>query len=315
MIGTSSGDADRTLEGYTEIALSLLGCMMVANLCLGFSFARLALKPVRLIHATASRIGKDNLVERIAVGRARDEIAELSGILNQMFDRLESAFTQIRQFSADASHELKMPLSLVRLHADHILLSGQLRPSHEEAVQLQIEELARLDHIIEEMHFLSRVEARTILLNSTRANPAGFLHAFAQDAHVLAEASGHRFAHTHDGEGEVVFDPQRIRQVFLNLVTNARKAAPPGSCIALRSLLDDGCWQVSIEDEGPGVPPDQCERIFERFVRLASGTDDHGNGLGLAICRSIVSLHHGRIHARQRREGPGLQIIIEIPAP
>jgi two-component system heavy metal sensor histidine kinase CusS len=314
-IGTSSRDVDRTLEGYGEIALSLLGCMMVASLGIGFGLSRMALKPVRTIRDTANRIGSDNLGERIKVGAARDEIAELSTMLNQMFDRLESAFTQIRQFSAEASHELKTPLSLVRLHAERMLLSGRLEPAHEEAVQLQLEELARLDQIIEEMLFLSRVEARAISLKLTHANPAAFLHAFGQDARVLAESTGHRFAHTHDGEGKVAFDQKRIRQVLLNLLGNAIKAAPPGSSIALRSLLDNGCWRISVEDEGPGVPPDQYERIFERFVRLSQGGgDDQGNGLGLAICRGIVGMHRGRIHAGPGAGGAGLRVVVEIPA-
>lgn len=313
-IGTSNRDMDRTLEGYAEIALALLGCMTVASLGIGFGLARMALKPVRVIRDTAKRIGKDNLSERIAVGDARDEIAELSAILNQMFDRLESAFTQIRQFSAEASHELKTPLSLVRLHAERMLLSGRLEPDHEEATQLQLEELARLDQIIEEMLFLSRLEARAISLKAVPANPAAFLHGFAQDARVLAEASGHRFAHIHDGEGLVAFDPPRIRQVLLNLLSNARKAAPPGTSIVLRSLLDNGWWRVSVEDAGPGVPADQYERIFERFVRLPSGADDQGNGLGLAICRGIVGMHRGRIHAGPGAGGAGLRVVVEIPA-
>jgi two-component system heavy metal sensor histidine kinase CusS len=312
-IGTSNRDMGRTLEGYAEIALSLLGCMTAASLVIGFGLARMALKPVRVIRDTVKRIGKDNLGERIAVSAARDEIAELSTILNQMFDRLESAFTQIRQFSAEASHELKTPLSLVRLHAERMLLSGRLEPAHEEAAQLQLEELARLDQIIEEMLFLSRLEARAISLKAVPANPAPFLHTFAQDAHVLAEASGHRFAHIHDGEGQVAFDPPRIRQVLLNLLSNARKAAPAGSSIVLRSLLDNGCWSLSLEDAGPGVPADQYERIFERFVRLPSA-DDKGNGLGLAICRGIVGMHRGRIHAGPGAGGSGLRVVVEIPA-
>lgn len=312
-IGTSSRDVDRTLEGYAEIALSLLGCMAVVSLGIGFGLARVALKPVRVIRDTAKRIGKDNLGERIAVGAARDEIAELSTILNQMFDRLESAFTQIRQFSAEASHELKTPLSLVRLQAERMLLSGRLEPAHEEATQQQLEELTRLDQIIEEMLFLSRLEACAISLRATPANPAAFLHAFAQDARVLAEASGHRFAYIHDGEGMVAFDPPRIRQVLLNLLSNARKAAPPGTSIVLRSLLESGCWSLSLEDAGPGVPADQYERIFERFVRLPSA-DDKGNGLGLAICRGIVGMHRGRIHAGPGAGGGGLRVVVEIPA-
>jgi signal transduction histidine kinase len=265
------------------------------------------------------RIRSDNLSQRIPVGKVRDEISDLSVMLNQMFDRIESSFKQIRQFSAEASHELKTPLSLVRLYSEKMLLSGTLTPQQEEFVQLQLEELARLDQIIEEMLFLSRVEANAITLNLTHVNPARFLQVFAQDASVLTEHHGIKFAYTHDGEGRVGFDEKRIRQVLLNVLSNALKAAPAGSSITLRSLLDDAQWRITVEDEGAGVAPDQYERIFERFVRIqAPGQDSLGAGLGLPICRSIVSMHRGRIYAtagrRAQNFGRGLCIVIELPA-
>ena len=314
-IGTPDREVTNTLEGYVEIAFALLGAMMVASLGIGFGLSRLALRPVRAISETANRIRSDNLSERIPVGTVRDEISNLSTMLNQMFDRLESSFNEIRQFSAEASHELKTPLALMRLHAEKMLLSGELSPAHEETVQMQLDELARLDQIIEELLFLSRVEARAISLNLTHENPARFLQNFAQDAHALAEHHGRKFAHTHDGEGRIAFDQKRIRQVLLNLLSNAIKASPPGGRITLRSLLENGWWRISVEDDGPGVPADQHERIFERFVRLpASPQDDKGNGLGLAICRSIIGLHKGRIFAMPGAPGSGLHVVIEMPA-
>lgn len=313
-IGTPGRDVSDMLQGYVEIGLSLLLCMLVTSLGLGFGLSRLALRPVRLISETAKRIRSDNLSDRIPVAAVRDEISDLSLMLNQMFDRIESSFKQIRQFSAEASHELKTPLSLVRLYSEKLLLSGTLDPAQEETVQLQLEELALLDQIIEEMLFLSRAEANAITLNLIHVNPAGFLHAFAQDASVLAEHQQLRFLHTHDGEGRVAFDDKRVRQVLLNLVSNALKVSPPGGQVTLRSVLENGHWRISVEDQGTGLPAEQHERVFERFVRFQpAGMDDKGTGLGLAICRSIVAMHGGSIRATHGAYGCGLQIIIELP--
>jgi two-component system heavy metal sensor histidine kinase CusS len=314
-IGTLNRNVDETMQAYAELAFWLLGGMLLASLGIGYGLSRMALRPVRLISETADRIRSDNLSERIPVGQVRDEISDLSRMLNQMFDRIESSFKQVRQFTAEASHELKTPLSLIRLYSEKLLLSGNLGPGQEEILQLQLEELARLDQIIEEMLFLSRVEANAISLNLVHVNPARFLQLFSQDASVLAEHQGCKFAYTHDGEGRVGFDDKRIRQVLLNVLSNALKVTPPGGRVTLRSLLDDGTWRLSMEDEGPGLPPGQHERIFDRFVRLAlPDSDSKGSGLGLAICRSIVTMHHGRIFATEGLHGAGLRILIEIPA-
>ena len=313
-IGTPSHDIGIILEGYVEIAFSLLGAMMVASLGIGFGLSRLALRPVRVISETANRIRSDNLGERIPVGMARDEISGLADMLNQMFDRLESSFSQIRRFAAEASHELKTPLSLVRLHAERMLTDQRLPPEHQESLQVQLEEIARLDQIIEELLFLSRADAQALPLELKHANPARFLSALAQDASVLAEHQGLRFAYAHDGEERVSFDEKRMRQVLLNLIANAINVSPAGGHLALRSYVGEGMWRMTLEDEGPGLPEDQLGRVFDRFVRITlPGKEYKGSGLGLAICRSIIELHGGSIYACNVEHGNGLCIVIEIP--
>ena len=232
-----------------------------------------------------------------------------------MFDRLETSFAEIRRFAAEASHELKTPLSLVRLHAERLLVTGNLDAAQRESVHVQLEELAHVNRIIEELLFLSRVDARAISINMERHLPAPFLQAFAQDATALAEHHGNHFAYTHEGEGTVEFEQKRMRQVLLNLLANALDASPPGASIALHSNLSGDVWRITVNDEGPGLTAEQRTKIFERFVRFkAPGAEDKGSGLGLAICRSIVQLHRGAIFAAPGANGRGLQMVIEIPA-
>lgn len=314
-IATSSAQVLKVMDGYVEVCTGLLAAMLLVSTVIGFGLSRLALRPVRLIRETANRIRSDNLSERIPVSGVRDEISELARLLNQMFDRLESSFKQVRRFAAEASHELKTPLSLIRLQAEKLLVAGNLSPEDEESVQMQLEELARLNQIIEELLFLSRAEARAITLQLKPQDPSRFLHTFAQDARVLAEHHGRSFCLVREGEGLAAFDAQRIRQVLLNLLANAVEASPRDSVITLRSTFRSGVWRVSVEDQGDGVPANERDRIFERFVRLGNrGGDERGSGLGLAICRSIIELHHGRIWADAAAGGQGLEVTFEIPA-
>jgi two-component system heavy metal sensor histidine kinase CusS len=242
-------------------------------------------------------------------------LSELAQFLNQMFDRLESAFNQIRRFAADASHELKTPISLVRLHSEKMLVHGGLSPEHQEVMQEQLEELARLNQIIDGLLFLSRAEANVIGLQSVRRDPALFLEAFRTDAEMIAEHAGCRFIYRHDGQGEVTFDEGRIRQVLLNLLTNAIHASPAGGAITLQSILHNEAWNIAVEDEGVGVSAENCEKIFDRFVRFQHTDTGHaGSGLGLAICKSIIDLHKGTIYASPRTSGPGLRVSIRLPA-
>jgi len=313
-IATSSRSVSDGMREYVKVCAALLIAMLVASIGIGLGLSRLLLRPVRAIRETANRIGSDNLSERIPVADVRDEVADLALLLNQMFDRLESAFDQIRRFSDEASHELKTPLSLIRLHAEKMLADGDLAPAHAEAVLVQIEELARLNQIIDEMLFLSRAEAKAIPFDMKPHDPARFLETFAQDAQALAEHGGRSFVHHHKGRGRVAFEERWLRQVLLNVLTNALNVSPPGGVITLASTIQGGMWRVSLEDQGPGLSEDQRARIFERFVRFntpASG--DRGSGLGLTISRSIIDLHGGRIFAEPAAGPRGLKVTFEIP--
>ncbi len=314
-IATSARAVGDGMREYVKVCVALLGAMLLASIGIGMGLSRLLLKPVRLIRETALRIGSNNLSERIPVADVEDEVSDLARLLNQTFDRLERAFDQIRRFSDEASHELKTPLSLIRLHAEKMLIDGDLQPAHAEAVLVQIEELARLNQIIDELLFLSRAEAKAVAFQRKPQDPARLVESFAQDAQALAEHRGLHFASTHEGEGLVALDEKWIRQVLLNVLTNALNVSPPGGTVSMTSRVGPDGWRVGIEDQGPGLTPDQRERIFERFVRFnAPAVGDRGSGLGLTISRSIVELHDGRIFAEAASVRSGLRVSFVVPA-
>jgi two-component system heavy metal sensor histidine kinase CusS len=314
-IATSMQQVRDGMRSYGQVCAAVLLAMLLLSAGIGLGLSHMMLQPLRLIRETANRIRSDNLSERIPVGSAGDEISELAALLNQMFDRLESAFDQIRRFADEASHELKTPLSLVRLHAEKMLGDEALPAAAADAVVVQLEELARLNRIIDELLFLSRAEAGAIPFELKQTDARAFLETFAQDAQALAAHHGLRFVHQHNGADHAPFEAKWIRQVLLNLLANAIRVSPPGGMIAVRSAICEGRWRVSLEDDGPGVPPESRDRIFERFVRLGRRDDEGaGHGLGLAICRSIVDMHGGLIWAEGREPRRGLRVIFETPA-
>lgn len=305
---------ERLLTNYARVSLLLLAVVLVAGAGLGYGFARLALNPVRAIQRTAARIRADNLGERIPVPGTRDEIDALAELLNRMFDRLEISFNQVRRFTADASHELKTPLALMRLNAER--LRGRL--AHDEAAGAELgellEEIDRLHQIIDLLLFLAKADAGVLTPALQLGNPQTFIAALAEDVAVLAEDRAVRFTLDRNDAGRARFEPVLLRQLVLNLVSNALNVSAAGAGLTLASACGQGCWRLTVTDEGPGLPPEQLERIFERFVRFENtAAAPRGHGLGLAICRSIAELHRGTIRAANRTDRPGLQVTVELP--
>ena len=145
-----------------------------------------------------------------------------------MFDRLEASFKNVRRFAADASHELKTPLSLIRLHAEKLLAAGTLSHEGEEGVQTLLEELTRVNGTIDELLFLSRAEARSITLDLSPHDPAGLLANFNVDAQVLAEHHGVHFSSTHEGSGLAICEPRWVRRVLLESGQQRGQRLPAG---------------------------------------------------------------------------------------
>jgi len=311
-VATSARNADTALRAYDLTSIALVLAMLLVSIGIGLGMSQIVLRPIRSIRETADRIRSDNLSERIPVSDVRDELSELAEMLNRTFDRLERTFVQMRQFSEEVSHELKTPLSLLRLHAEQILREDPGR--HADAAVEQIEEIARLNRFIDQMLFLSQAEADSIALDLKETDPRAFIESFAADAAVLADDSGHSFSAIVHGKGRVAIDESRLRQVLFNITVNAIKVSPAGTDILLTSRFAKNVWRVTVDDDGPGVLAEERERMFDRFVRLTEPSPTApGSGLGLTISRSIVRLHGGRIWAESSRSLRGLSIVVELP--
>jgi signal transduction histidine kinase len=318
-VASSLEPAERLLREYLRISVLLLLGVALVSVGLGWYFARLTLRSVRAIRETASRIGPDTLGERIPLPAGRDELTALAGLLNQMFDRLEASFAQVRRFTADASHELKTPLALVRLNAEKLRAKVGNDGEADEIVGEILEDLDSLRRVIDSLLFLAKAESGTLAPAMTETDAAEFVQSFAEDARAMAEDRGVGFEIVRADAGRVRCETTLIRQVLVNLLSNAVRVVPAGGKVRLESALAAGEWQLVVTDDGPGLTPEQVGRAFERFVHFEHAGERResvsGHGLGLAICRSIVTLHGGRIRAENRTERSGLRVVVELPNP
>lgn len=266
----------------------------------GLLLARRALRPVDRMAEAARRISAEHLAERIGGTGAGDELDRLASTLNEMLGRLDTAFTQVRRFSADASHELQTPLTILKGELEVALRSPRTPEEYQAVLKSALEEIDRIAHLVEGLLLLARAEAGVLRMDRRPVD----LEQLAEEVYwrlkVLADSRSIRF----DSElGEPVVVPgdrERLRRLLFNLVDNAIKYTRPGGVVRLSVRSANGTAVVDVSDSGPGIAAEDLEKIFLPFQRVpmtAPGTE-RGAGLGLSIARSIATAHGGRIQVR-----------------
>ena len=270
--------------------------------------------------ALAREIEATQLSRRLPVPAVKDEIGRLVETFNQMIARLESSFEAMKRFTADASHELRSPLTNVKSTVELALDRPRDAAEYRAALASVWEEAERLRRIVEDLLLLARADSGRLPFERepVRLDVIGM---------EVAESFGPRAAESGirvEAEGEpgvvVAGDERWLRQLVQNLVENAVRFSPaavpgkPAPLVAIRVRSDGGDALLVVEDEGPGIPEEERERIFERFYRVdASRHRDAvtGAGLGLAICAWIVEAHGGTIGASER-PGGGTVILVRF---
>lgn len=301
---------------HTFLRVFLLGIPLIACLsgAFGMALRHLTLRPVRMMQATAQRITANNLNERIPIPRRGGDMTALAKLLNQMMDRLEKSFNEVKRFTADTSHELMTPLSVIRLHAERLLNDPELPGKYRHAVEEQLQETVFLTETLERLLTLAKAESNVLPLKLQPCLTSDYINQFTEDAQVLAESRGLKLVIAQNDPGTALFDHGWIRQALFNLLSNAVRHSPPDGIITCYSRCADGWWTVEIWDEGPGVPPERLADIFDRFVQITPRSEPGtGAGLGLAICKSIVELQKGSIAARLRTDCSGLIMSFSLP--
>jgi heavy metal sensor kinase len=296
---------------FLFILLGLAPIALAAAASGGWLLAGRALAPVDSMVAAARRISAEGLSQRLAGATADDEIGRLAAVLNDMLGRLERSFTMVSQFSADAAHELRTPLTILKGEIE-VALSGTPSVAEYQGVLAScLEEVDRLTALVEDLLFLARADAGGMQLNehvdlaSVIADVRPALEALADRAHVTLNAET---AETLVVRGSA---PMLFRAVF-NLGDNAIKYCSAGNRIDITLTRRNGHAQISVRDNGPGIPADQLPHIFDRFYRGDPARVRGGTGLGLALTKSIIDVHGGTIRV-DSTVGGGTAFTISLP--
>ena len=339
---------ERQQELLEDIRTTLLWVVPVTLLIAsvgGYFLARKSLAPVVAMSDQAARMGAQNLHERLPVlnsprsnrprSNSKDELGHLARTFNSLLDRLDRAFEQQRRFMADASHELRSPVAIIRGEAEVALSQPRSPEEYRESLAVALDEARRLSQIVDDLFTLARADAGQFPLR-----PRDFyLDELAADCvratRSIAAARGIALSYEPDGEMPIHADEALIRRLAMNLLDNAVKYTPEGGKITVACNRVGAEYSLTVTDTGPGIPAEAQEKIFDRFFRLdparsasprtaavsfgsAAGlserseeslrmtrpresagapisTERAGAGLGLAIARWIAEMHHGRL--------------------
>ena len=283
------------------------------SLLIGAALAQTAIAPIGRIQRTADKINREqDLGRRIERSGAEDELGRLTVTINLMLDRIEGMFDRQRRFLADVSHELRTPLTTIRGEVELMSRTGHTDPDALKAVHAEAERMSRM---IDDLLMLARADSGVPVVKDARpVSLDGVLLDVYQQGCMLARGS-HRLELDVDEPAVVSGDPDRLKQLALNLVTNALTHTPAGTIVRLGLRRDGRDVVVTVADNGPGIPAADREHIFDRFYRAdkARARASGGTGLGLAIVRSIAQAHGGAV-AVESAPGHGTRFEVRLPA-
>jgi heavy metal sensor kinase len=281
----------------------------------GYWISRRALSPVDQLTNTARAISAHNLSQRLLVPQTGDEVQRLAETLNEMMARLNAAFKKIVQFTADASHELRTPIALVRTTAEIALQKSRDASDYKGALQDILTEAERTSVLIEDLMTLARADSGAEMLQLSNVDLCKSVKEACSQGSTLARPRNIAFNwRIPEIEIPVKGDPDALRRLFLILIDNALKYTQPGGRVSVSLNRVDGFGVGEVRDSGIGIAAEDLSIIFERFYRAdkAHSRDMGGAGLGLSIARWIVDVHQAEI---QVESSPGLGSLFRVRIP
>ena len=297
-------------QALNNILLVGIPLGLLVALIAGWWIARAALRPINRISRTVQAIGDSrDLSRRLNFVGPHDEVGRLAQTFDGMMTRLENAFETQKQFIADASHELRTPLTAIRGNAD--LLKIAPADERELCIASIRREAERMSRLVNDLLLLAAADVEEQPIHRQAVDLDELLSEVYRSALVLA---GDKLTvRLEPAEPVTVLaDPDRIKQLLLNLLDNAVKFTPAGGVVTMSLYAEPGGARIDVRDTGIGIPPDEQDAIFRRFYRVEHARTKRGSGLGLAICEWVVSAHGGRLEL-ESEPGKGTTFRVYLP--
>lgn len=310
---TAAQSANQTFLMLLRLALVALPFLVLAGALGGYAIANHAFGPVRRITRAAEQIsdGQD-LSRRIDLGPGRDEIYTLAATFDRMFTRLEASFQAEKQFTSDASHELRTPVAVILAQCEEAQADPSQRDHALQVIQSQARDMSAL---IGQLLTLARADQGRLNLEKEPIDLGELTQMVAAQTEELAAAKGIRVECRADAGLWVQGDETMLVRMLLNLTENAVKYGREGGFVRITLSRQGDCLEGRVEDDGIGITPQQQERIWERFYQAdpSRSPSQGGVGLGLPMVRTIVQAHGGRVWA-ESRPGGGSVFLFRLPA-
>jgi two-component system, OmpR family, sensor kinase len=311
VVGLPASTVQLALE---QLARDLGLTVVIAFLAFGLGvwvLARQVLAPVQRVTQAASRVSSRDLSQRVPVPNTHDEMRELAVGINHMLDRLQESFETQRRFTADASHELRTPVTAIVGHANYVLRRTHPTPEQVDSLTVIRREAERMGKLVNDLLELARADAGF----SIEKEPMNLLEVVeaVRDDMVPVAVGSEIVVDCASPLVEVQGDASRLKQVVLNLVQNAVNAG--AMHVTLHLATEGRTVRLEVLDDGPGIPAEAIPHLFDRFFRVdgARSTRGNGSGLGLAIVRWIVQQHGGTVEVTSR-PAEGSVFIVTLPA-
>lgn len=314
-MGTTADDAIDTLHLFRDYLLMFAPALLVVAALVGHWLSRRALAPVDALVQTARNISGTNLSGRLTKLETGDELQRLSDTMNEMLDRIEFAFRRITQFTADASHELRTPVSLIRTESELALRRPRTEAEYKESLDHILFEAERTTTLIERLLELARADSGREAVEIQPMDLRQTLESIVAHWQQVSAARDLEFSANTGAEATFVMgDEALLRRMTEILLDNAFKYTPSPGCVRLTlEQKAESAW-ITVQDSGVGIAAEDQDKIFERFYRVdkARSRAQGGTGLGLAIAQWIVAQHHGKITV-ESRPGQGATFRVELP--
>lgn len=314
MLGRSTAEIHSFFELMYLIG-GLLGLIsMLVSGYAGFVMARQALKPMDEIGQAATRFAEGDLSCRVEMTSRDREIRSLMRTLNKMFGDLESSISAQKRFTADASHELRIPLTILRGEIEVALLRRRRPAEYQEVLRQQLDIIERMQRIVDGLLELARADAGLLELANEEVDLSLLVEEVGQHHLTLLSSKDVRLDMQVVDGLTVIGDEHRLGRVLFNLMNNAYKHSPGNSTLTLKAFANGEEAIIEVRDQGPGIGSEHLEHIFDRFYRSdeARSREAGGAGLGLAISKRIVEAHDGRIEVESKL-GQGTTFRIHLP--
>jgi len=311
---TGTAHAVRSLA---TILLAVLPAALLLAVGAGWFLAGRALAPVEAMTGKAREISADRLSARLPVARPDDELGRLATVFNETLARLEDSFDRLRRFTADASHELRTPLTAIRSVGEVALREAGDAEACRDAIGSMLEEVDRMARLADNLLTLARGDTGRARPAPAPTDLTDLVGGVVDELRVLAEEKGQDLTWNGGAPITISVDAGTLRQAVTNVLHNAIRYTPSGGRVSVAvTAEDDGAAVIDVADDGPGIPPGERRRVFERFVRLdpSRSAAEGGAGLGLAIARWAVEANGGGI-AFLETEGPGAHCRITLSRP